>query len=202
MLAERGAELTLVGRPSPALDEVAEATNAAVALWISRSPKRVTAAVSEILAAGVPDAIVHNAAIIERASVEDTTPDSFARQIAVNLTAPFLLTRALLPTLRARGQGRIVFIGSIASTVGTARAAAYAASKWGLVGFMKSLAEELSGTGLCTLAILPGSVDTEMLAGSGFSPRMAPEDVATTIAWYALDAPPAHNGGVVELFGT
>jgi 3-oxoacyl-[acyl-carrier protein] reductase len=66
---------------------------------------------------------------------------------------------------------------------------------------MKSLAEELRDSGLMTVAILPGSVDTDMLKGSGYPPRMTPEDVAQTIAHYALDAPLAHNGSVIEMFG-
>ena len=104
--------------------------------------------------------------------------------------------------MRGAGRGRIVHVGSISSTVGTARAAAYCASKWGLVGLMKSLAEEISGSGLATVAILPGSVETRMLEGSGFAPRMRPEEVACAIVHYALDAPTAHNGAVVEMFGT
>jgi 3-oxoacyl-[acyl-carrier protein] reductase len=104
--------------------------------------------------------------------------------------------------MRGAGRGRFIQVGSISSTLGTANAAAYVASKWGVVGFTKSLAAELSGSGLAAIAILPGSVDTEMLAGSGFEPRMHAEDVAQTIVHFALDAPPAHNGGVVEMFGT
>jgi 3-oxoacyl-[acyl-carrier protein] reductase len=52
------------------------------------------------------------------------------------------------------------------------------------------------------MAVLPGSVDTEMLVGSGFAPRMTAEDVAKTITYFSLDAPASHNGGVVEMFGT
>ena len=60
---------------------------------------------------------------------------------------------------------------------------------------MKSLAAELTDSGLMTCAVLPGSVDTEMLVGSGFPPRMSPESVAQTLVHYAFDAPLAHNGG-------
>jgi 3-oxoacyl-[acyl-carrier protein] reductase len=66
---------------------------------------------------------------------------------------------------------------------------------------MKSLAEELRDTGLMTIAILPGSVDTDMLKGSGFEPRMTAAEVAKTVVHYALDAPVAHNGSVIEMFG-
>jgi 3-oxoacyl-[acyl-carrier protein] reductase len=104
--------------------------------------------------------------------------------------------------MKSAGKGRFIYIGSISSTLGTSRAAAYCASKWGLVGFMKSVAQELSNTGLMALAVLPGSVDTRMLEGSGFPPRMNATDVAKTVAHYAVDAPISHNGGVVEMFGT
>src|SRR5690606_15875581 len=120
---------------------------------------------------------------------------------AVNLRAPFILTRSFLRAMRERGRGHMVFVGSISSTLGTARAAAYCASKWGLVGFVKSLAEELKDTGLMAVAVLPGSVDTRMLEGSGFEPRISPVQVASTLVHYALDAPTAHNGGVIEMFG-
>jgi 3-oxoacyl-[acyl-carrier protein] reductase len=92
-------------------------------------------------------------------------------------------------------------VGSISSTLGTAKMSAYCASKWGVVGFMKALAEELRGTGLQTMAILPGSVDTAMLKGSGFAAQMTAEDVAGTIAYAALDAPDALNGSAIEVFG-
>ena len=150
---------------------------------------------------GTPAAVIHNAGIVERARVVDTSTASFTGQLAVNLTAPFLLTREWLPRMLARGSGRLVFVGSISATLGSPRAAAYAASKWGLVGFVKSLAEELTDSGLMAVAVLPGSVDTDMLAGSGFAPRMSPADVASTLIHYALDAPIAHNGGVIEMFG-
>ncbi len=71
----------------------------------------------------------------------------------------------------------------------------------GLVGFSKSLAEELRGTGLQSVAVLPGSVDTEMLAGSGFTPQMSAEDVAGLLVYTALDAPDAVNGSAIEMFG-
>jgi 3-oxoacyl-[acyl-carrier protein] reductase len=201
-LGRRNVELTLIGRPSTKLDEVAKQTNAHVVHWDLAEGAHAAAAGKETLRAGTPNIVIHNAGVIERASIEETSLESYDRQMAINLRAPFLLTRELLPAMKRAGSGRFLFIGSIAGTVGTARASVYCASKWGLTGLMKSLAAELSGTGLSSVALLPGSVDTEMLAGSGFAPRMTAEDVARTIAWYALEAPLAHNGGVVELFGT
>lgn len=205
-LAARGADLGLLGRPSPALDETRELARRSgvrvesFACDLARDEEAERAARDALEQLGTPDALISNAAVIHRAAVEDTTPDLFDEQLAVNLRAPFVLARVLLPAMRRAGRGRLVFVASISSTLGTARAAAYCASKWGLVGFVKSLAEELSDSGLMALAVLPGSVDTRMLEGSGFRPRMQPQDVALTLVHYALDAPLAHNGAVVEMF--
>lgn len=216
LLAERGARLSLVGRPSQALDETLHAVSELAAKGAAARPGRgssafacdlarpleIEAAAAQILeASGPPDAVIHNAAVIERLSLAELALESWQRQLDVNLQAPYVLTRALLPALRGRGKGRFVFVGSISSTLGTPGASAYCASKWGLVGFMRSLAAELSDSGVTCVAVLPGSVDTEMLEGSGFAPRMSAEDVARTLVHYALDAPAAHNGGIVEMFG-
>jgi 3-oxoacyl-[acyl-carrier protein] reductase len=150
---------------------------------------------------GAPAVLIHNAGEVHRAKVEELSLEAWERQLAVNLSAPFVLTRALLPRMLAKKQGRIVFVASISSTLGTPRQSAYCASKWGIVGFMKSLAAEISDSGLMTAAVLPGSVDTKMLEGSGFPPRMKAEEVAHTLTHFALDAPIAHNGAVIEMFG-
>jgi len=205
-LAARGIDLVLVGRTPWDLEQTAEQArlrNVVVHSAIAdlESVSETESAARSILAVGVPDAVIHNAGIIERASVDETSTDSWDRQFAVNTRAPFVLTRELLPALRSAGRGRMVFVGSISSTLGTPRAAAYCATKWALVGFVKSLAAELSDSGLSAVCLLPGSVDTSMLEGSGFAPRMSADDVARTIVHFALDAPLAHNGGVVEMFG-
>lgn len=206
-LVAKGCRLVLLGRASDAMEAVAGAARAArgdvnIIDVDLADPLGVERAAAHVLErAGAPDVLINNAGIIERSAVVETTLDSWNRQLSVNLTAPFVLTRALLPAMLDRRRGRIINIGSISSTLGTADAAAYCASKWGLVGLTKSLAKELSDTGLMAVAILPGSVDTRMLQGSGFEPRMTPEDVAKTIAYFALDAPLAHNGAAVEMFG-
>jgi NAD(P)-dependent dehydrogenase (short-subunit alcohol dehydrogenase family) len=206
--AARGTELGLIGRPSK---EQRETTD----LCLDRGARRVLelaadltvtseiekAAAEFLRVCGPPDAVIHNAGIAARTSIEDTTLASWEDHLRVNLTAPYVLTRALLPAMRAQRSGRIVFVASISSTLGTAKLSAYCATKWGIVGFMKSLAAELTDSGLMTCAVLPGSVDTQMLAGSGFPARMTPEDVARTLLHYALDAPLAHNGASLEMFG-
>lgn len=206
-LAERGLDVVLLARSENALADVArevEAKNVrALPLRCDvADPAQVEAATQRAQGElGAPLVVVNNAGIIHRALIHEMTLDAFREVLDVNLTAAFLVTRSVLPAMLGAGTGRIVHVASISSTLGTARAAAYCASKWGLVGFMKSLAEELRNTGLATLAVLPGSVDTDMLTGSGFEPQMTPEDVANTIVYAALDAPLAMNGSAIEIFG-
>lgn len=208
-LARRGLELALFGRPSreaeQALGAVTRAGTAG-ARWFDvdlADGASVERAAEQAL--GVypsPSVLVNAAGIAPRTSVGDTSPHAWNETLAVNLSAPFLLSRAVLPSMRAARRGRIVHVASISSTLGTKNLSAYCASKWGLVGFMKSLAEELHDSGVVTLAVLPGSTSTRMLEGSGFRARMTPEEVAQTLVHYCLDAPAAHNGAVVEMFGT
>lgn len=206
-LADRGLDVVLLARSEDALAETARSVEAkevrALAIRCDvADPAQIEAAArrarSEL---GAPLVVVNNAGIIHRAAVHEMSLDAFREVLDVNLTAAFLLSQSVLPAMLDAGRGRIVHVASISATLGTARAAAYCASKWGLVGFMKSLAEELRGTGLATLAVLPGSVDTDMLVGSGFAPQMTPEDVANTIVYAALDAPSAMNGSAIEIFG-
>jgi NAD(P)-dependent dehydrogenase (short-subunit alcohol dehydrogenase family) len=207
--AERGLRLVLVARGTEENAETARlclARGAAAVREVSADLRELGAVehvAAEILAReGAPELVVHNAGSVHRARIEEFELEEWQRELALNLSAPFALTRGLLAAMRRRGRGRILFVGSISSTLGTPRQSAYSASKWGLVGLMKSLAEELSDSGLMTAAVLPGSVDTRMLEGSAFAARMRPEDVAKTLAYLAFDAPLAHNGGVVEMFGT
>jgi len=207
-LVKRGATLALVGRPSPQHAEAAASfqqisgkkpfevfADFQDAAALERAAQRVVAEL------GPPSIVVHNAGVVVRARIEQTTIAAWDEQLDVNLRAPFVLTRALLPSMRAAKRGRFVFIGSISGTLGSPGAAAYAASKWGLTGFVKSLAEELSDSGLMACAVLPGSVDTDMLKGSPFPARMSAADVAKSVEFLALDAPLAHNGAVIEMFG-
>jgi 3-oxoacyl-[acyl-carrier protein] reductase len=206
-LAGRGLDVALLGRT--------EATLRAVASEVERAGVRALVAVADVgvedpvsraaravLELGPPRVLVNNAGIAGRkARIEDTSPAEWDAVMAANLRGVFLVTRALLPAMRAAGAGRVVTIGSISSTLGTAGLAAYCASKWGAVGFTKSLAEELRGSGLQTMAVLPGSVDTEMVKVGGFPPLMSPEDVARLVVFAALDAPDAMNGSAIDCFG-
>jgi 3-oxoacyl-[acyl-carrier protein] reductase len=207
-LARRGFSLALFGRDPGRLTRVAEAIAKEQGVSVEPIPcdvgddSQVEEATRHVLEAlGTPRVVVNNAGVVHRASVEETTPTAWDSVLASNLRGPFLVSRAFLPAMKRERRGRFVHVASISSTLGTARMSAYCASKWGVVGFSKALAEELRGTGLQSLAVSPGSVDTEMLAGSEFAPQMSAADVAGTIVYCALDAPDAMNGSCVEVFG-
>jgi 3-oxoacyl-[acyl-carrier protein] reductase len=206
-LARRGCDIALLGRTIESLGGAAEEVVALGRLAVAvpcdvADPVAVKAAAARVLAdLGVPDVVVANAGVVHRALVQSMTDAEWDEVIDVNLKGTFLVTRAFLPRMLDLGRGRFIAIGSISSTLGTARQSAYCAAKWGTVGFMKSLAEELRGTGLQAMCVMPGSVDTDMLHGSGFAAVMQPEDVARTVTFLALDAPDAMNASAVELFG-
>jgi 3-oxoacyl-[acyl-carrier protein] reductase len=206
--ARRGVAVALLGHPSAALDDATAAVRAlgvqahAIGCDVANEGD-VASARDEVFARfGAPDLVVNNAGVVERGPrVEETSPEAWDRVIAVNLRGPFLISRAFIWSMRGRGTGRIVHVGSISSTIGCPGSASYAASKWGLVGLAKSLAAELAGSGVVSVAVLPGSVDTDMLVGSGFAPKMTADEVAQMIAYLGFDAPPSVQGSAIEMFG-
>ena len=149
---------------------------------------------------GPPDVVVLNVGVLERGPLEEFTEAQWDRVLGVNLKGAFLCAKAAWPALR-RTRGRIVAIGSISGTLGTPHAAAYNASKWGLTGFVKSLAEEGREQGVFCAVVLPGSVDTDMLKKTAFPPQIQPGEVAQVVRFLAADAPFAMTGSAVEVFG-
>lgn len=149
---------------------------------------------------GPPDVVVLNAGVLERGPIEEFTEAQWDRVLGVNLTGAFLCAKAAWPALR-RTRGRIVAMGSISGTLGTPQAAAYNASKWGLTGFIKSLAEEGREQGVFCAVVLPGSVDTKMLEKTPFPPEIQPDEVARVVRFLAAEAPFAMTGSAVEMFG-
>src|SRR3989454_3573281 len=143
-------------------------------------PAAVERAVGRVLTdRGVPDIVVNNVGIFFIKPVAETTPDEFSRTIAVNLMAPFLVTRALVPHLVRRDSGHLLTIGSISDHVAFTGSTAYAASKFGLRGMHEVLRAELARTGVRTTIVSPGPVDTPIWdpidpdAQPGFTKRSA-----------------------------
>jgi NAD(P)-dependent dehydrogenase (short-subunit alcohol dehydrogenase family) len=139
---------------------------------------------------GVPDIVVNNAGVFHLRPLAELSLAQFTETVAVNLTAPFLLARALLPHLVRRGRGHFVTIGSIADHLAQPGGAAYTASKYGVRGMHEVIAAELAGTGVRATLVSPGQVDTAMWdavdpdATPGFVKRrdmLRPADVAETV---------------------
>ncbi len=152
---------------------------------------------------GPVDVLVANAGIVANVPVAEMDEATWDAVIDVNLKGVFLACRAVLPGMLARGAGRIVAVSSISATLGTPGLSAYCAAKWGVVGFVKALSEEVKGQGVTVTSVLPGSVDTAMLAQGvpGLTPDMTPEEVASVILYLSSQAPPAVAGSAVEVFG-
>ena len=109
------------------------------------------------------DILVNNAALPLSTRFPDVTAEEWRRVIEVNLTAPFLMTKAVLPAMRAQHYGRIVNISSSAGRmVSTLGGAHYTASKAGLLGLTRASAKELGKFGITVNAICPGMIDTEL----------------------------------------
>jgi meso-butanediol dehydrogenase/(S,S)-butanediol dehydrogenase/diacetyl reductase len=109
------------------------------------------------------DAVVNNAGVIVRATAEHTSDEDWAKVMAVNLDAPFRVSRAALPALRASGGGVIVNVASDWGLVGGERAAAYCASKGALVLLTKAMALDHARDRIRVVAVCPGDTDTPML---------------------------------------
>jgi 3-oxoacyl-[acyl-carrier protein] reductase len=109
------------------------------------------------------DVLVNNAALARSTRFPDLTAEEWREALEVNLTAPFLLTRAVLPTMRAQRYGRVVNISSSAGRmVSTLGGAHYTASKAGLLGLTRAAAKELGPYGITVNAVCPGMIDTEL----------------------------------------
>ena len=106
------------------------------------------------------DALVNVAGGFQWQTVEDHDYDAWERMYSMNLKTTVLATRAALPHLRARGQGRIVNVSAMAALSATAGMGAYAASKAGVLKLTEALATELTGTGINVNAVLPSIIDT------------------------------------------
>src|SRR5437764_8484914 len=125
------------------------------------------------------DVLVNNAASFYAGYFEELTPEQFERQITTSLIGPVNVTRAVLPVMREQRSGHVVTISSSAGFAGFEYGTAYAASKFGVAGWMESLAPEIEPFGIHTTVVNPGFVRTELLTKE--STNYAP----ATIEYYA-----------------
>jgi NAD(P)-dependent dehydrogenase (short-subunit alcohol dehydrogenase family) len=149
-------------------DNVAKAVGAADELLVAKldvtSPADAEAAVQAAVDRfGRIDVLVNNAASFEAGFFEELSPEQIERQLAVSLIGPMNVTRAVLPVMRKQRSGHIVTISSLAGLTGSPFGSAYAASKFGVDGWMESLAPEMEPFGIHTTIVNPGFFRTELL---------------------------------------
>lgn len=122
--------------------------------------RQVEAAISRVsVRYGRIDAVFSNAGLLGAGSTETFAIADFDRIVAVNLRGAFIVARACMPHLRA-SRGALVFTASTSALIGSAGEAAYAASKAGIVGLMRSIAAEMAADGVRVNAVAPGWIDT------------------------------------------
>lgn len=144
-----------------------------------RDPEGIARALEGIEA----DVLVNNAGVMIKKPFLELTPDEWHQMIDVNLNAVYHVTRAVLPTMFARGRGHIVNIASITGRTAFPGGVAYAATKHALLGLSESLMLEVRDRGVKVSVVLPGSVATGMIApGADTSWMLKPEDVAQAVS--------------------
>lgn len=209
-----------------AATEISRAGGTAIAVRLDVSdPESVGAAFeSAETALGPVDVLVCAAGVSSSAKFLETDLETWRGTLAVNLTGPVLCARAVLHGMIERNFGRIVVVGSTASLAGAPYVSAYAASKHGVLGFVRALAAEVARKDITVNCVCPGYVDTAMTAATvrrivektGRSPEEArksleamspagrllrPDEVADAVAWLAREDSTAVNGQAVVLGG-
>jgi len=206
-LARAGADVAIVARSEEELDsvrgEIIKIGRRALALpvdlaSVDDTTEAVRQSVEEL---GRVDVLVNAAGTDTPGTVEALDIEGWDRTLAVNLRAPFLLSKAAFPHMREAGGGTIINISSVAGKKGWANASAYCASKFGLTGFTEALADEGKEHGIRAIVLYPGAMATNWGA---FSPEerqgselneapptrvLQPERVADLIVWLAASPP-------------
>ncbi len=209
VLARAGADVALAARSQEELEsaeeEVSKIGRRALALPVDlASADEAAGAVGRTVEAlGGIDVLVNAAGTDAPGTVEELDVGGWDRTLAVNLRAPFLLSKAAFPHMREAGGGTIVNVSSVAGKKGWANASAYCASKFGLTGLTEALADEGREHGIRAVVLYPGAMATNWGAFSpeerkeGGEPNEAPsptrvlppERVADLIAWIAASPP-------------
>jgi short-subunit dehydrogenase len=190
-LARRTARIVLVGRRKEKLDRVVSAlpagTHAVVcAADVSRIDDLERVKETTLEHFGVVDALINNAGVAYGGALSEVQPEELDYMLRVNLLAPMLFTRLLLPLLHARPEALIVNVSSMSGLVPMPFQAGYTASKFGLRGFSEALRRELGSSRVRVLEVFPGGTDTEMITEDM-------RDVALTVDAYVPELLPADS---------
>lgn len=163
---------------------------------------------------GKIDILINNAGITGgNAPTWELDPLAWRRVIEVNLVAPYLTSRSIVPLMRERGYGRIVNVASVAGKEGNPNASHYSASKAGLIGLTKSLAKELATQGILVNCVTPAVAKTDlfaqmtqqhidyMLAKIPMNRFVEPYEIAATVCWLASEECSFATGAVFDISG-
>lgn len=159
-LAQEGAELVLAGRRLQPLQELATRIPNAQVFTVDVSQEDSVLALQQQV--GAVDILVNNAGVASSSPLRDLELAEWERIMSINATGTYLMTRAFLAPMIKSGWGRVVNIASVAGRVGGRYLAAYSASKHAVVGFTRSLAEEVAARGVTVNALCPGFVNTAL----------------------------------------
>lgn len=161
--ARAGATVSLTARTTDAIEELAGELGGRAFSADLLDPAAVDGLIADVEdAAGPIDVLVNNAGLEGHAWFHESDTETNRRIIHLNLEAPIVLTRNVLPGMIERGRGHLVFISSVAGTGGFPGATVYGATKAGLTNFVAALRIELAGSGVNTTVVAPGPVDTDM----------------------------------------
>jgi 3-oxoacyl-[acyl-carrier protein] reductase len=170
-LARCGADVAVTSRKQEDVDRVAGAIEAlgvrarAYSCDVSSYEDTDALATSVVKDLGAPDFLVNNAGIVIDKLLLRMKPEDWGKVISTNLTGVYNVTKAFAPHFLRRRQGRIVNISSVIGLTGNAGQANYAASKAGIIGLTRSLAQEFGTRGVTVNAVAPGYVTTTMTDG-------------------------------------
>lgn len=137
--------------------------------------------------------------------VAETAPELLDRMFETNVKTVFLMSRALIPHLKARGGGKIVTVGARSALHGTAGIAAYSAAKAAVLSLTEAMADELSSDNIQVNCILPSIIDTpanrQAMPGADHSRWVAPEQIARVLAFLVSDNAAIVSGAAVPVYG-
>jgi 2-dehydro-3-deoxy-L-rhamnonate dehydrogenase (NAD+) len=214
-----GGRVSLWDRDRARLDESAGQLSlhgdvATVAVELTRETD-VQSALHETLGRlGKVDILVNNAGITGgNAPTWELEPAVWRQVLEINLVAPFLLSRAIVPQMLKQGYGRIVNVASVAGKEGNPNASHYSASKAGLIALTKSLAKELATRNILVNCVTPAAARTEMFAQMTpahiefmlskipMNRFVEPQEIAALICWLASEECSFSTGGVFDISG-
>ncbi|HVO99059.1 MAG TPA: SDR family NAD(P)-dependent oxidoreductase [Bryobacteraceae bacterium] len=174
-LGAAGAKLVLVGRDRAKLEETAAHAGSESAVFVTDvTDEAQVRALEEGVRRrfGQVDILINNAGMNIRKPMVEYTLDEWNTVMDTNLTSVFLVTRSFIPMMRGRGYGRIINLASMMSHISLPGRTAYSASKAGMLGVTRALAQELAPDGITVVAISPGPFATEMNTGLINNPEL------------------------------